>query len=384
MSLKPSKWNSHNLQLQLAKEEIKELKESLRFVEFYLAQSQQDVQALEAALQESESKCQKQQVTIEEYETQIDKLGLQLENSNENSLTVKKKLSDKDELIQKVKSEWQHEKKLWTEENQRLQRRVFMAEEEIQTLRKTNSALNQKLKLIAKESRVNVYPEVRKEMFDELKNLKVTLEYMRKLPQLSRQVEDLEDQNKNLHKVIKTAKELKNFNELMEDSEGLGYIGNLTSAKSLSMKDWVPLPVYEATKESTNLTKSPIINASVVSIIKKINESWLQRETKRLKRLKNSYEKKLEALRKKQSSTPISGKTTERKPPNKESLEEEIVQARGEVAEAIVEALQEYMNMKQDSSEDTKSEEWLLETLISLIDNYTEKLIFLCDLNRVT
>ena len=384
MSLKPSKWNSHNLQLQLAKEEIKELKESLRFVEFYLAQSQQDVQALEAALQESESKCQKQQVTIEEYETQIDKLGLQLENSNENSLTVKKKLSDKDELIQKVKSEWQHEKKLWTEENQRLQRRVFMAEEEIQTLRKTNSALNQKLKLIAKESRVNIYPEVRKEMFDELKNLKVTLEYMRKLPQLSRQVEDLEDQNKNLHKVIKTAKELKNFNELMEDSEGLGYIGNLTSAKSLSMKDWVPLPVYEATKESTNLTKSPIINASVVSIIKKINESWLQRETKRLKRLKNSYEKKLEALRKKQSSTPISGKTTERKPPNKESLEEEIVQARGEVAEAIVEALQEYMNMKQDSSEDTKSEEWLLETLISLIDNYTEKLIFLCDLNRVT
>ncbi|CAG9324615.1 unnamed protein product [Blepharisma stoltei] len=379
------------LKFQIAKAEVNELKESLRFVEYRLAKT------------ESENKTIKD--AMESLLEEISEKSSKLEQEHEKTLALEKEIKNLECELGKARETKLNENKEWSkkilnlnvEENKlcqeisSLKECLEMANEEIAALKDAKEKTKEKLKSILKSQSDQSFVE--KEIEDTEREPVQTYEYVKQIPILQQEIKRLYKDNCKLFEIIKSGKSLAHINSLVQDSNGITYhqdkgnCGKKRCAANNSNEDsdWIPISVYNVMKEfkdGKNLT------ASVISqLLTKVCHLWSERECNRIKRLKQKYEHKLEEMKAKLMASQPQSPASHRSSGHKRSysykdsnseirieIQELIRKAYGNLSNNVMLAIRQAFGLSP-SLKNKQREEELSDVVLKMVGDYTEVIV---------
>lgn len=361
---------------EMNKQEIKELKKTVAYLENYLVQVSEErdrtleklkesiefSESLEIKLKYEQKSKQPLKEEINQLNQEITSLNLKIFTQQEHSTQI---FQDQSAVNLKLKSEIQTLNEL-----------LKMSSEECQEHSRQTQILSKKVKIIFKA--IQLPKKCIKEILDPGQGVSKTKEYILKIPKIYSENNRLKEENRELFSQIgkfETLHDASEFQSLIKDSQGLNYFKSKTvcgkrscPAHPASASNWIPKPIYSALEDFRNRNDSITANA-VVSLFHKLNQLWQERENNRIQRVKKQLGGKGNS-----SETSV----IMRKPKSisrNSKLRENITKEFKLVSEKIIRIILGFLNEIDRSFDAENSQNQLAESVLSTFAEYTDKIL---------
>lgn len=380
------------MKYQIARKEIKELKKRTKQADVQLAtfklentqliNSLKEIGDLNVKLEKEE---QSHREVAEDTEKQMDSLSNQLIG----------KISE----IFDVKSEWKNKEQefiLESDKNKeiinKLKDSVTVSYQETEELRNKLDKTKEKLYQIIATLQLKVTRDIEKEIDNSETYPERILERMSQVHTLESENRRLEIDNTKLFKIISGVKQLRELNELIEDSGGLSFLSvSQNKQKLCELKgEWVPEEISKILNRTN--PKKQYTGAEVLLLFNQILKTCASREGNRLERLRIKYEKRLLLFKKRVCSSPNSPSShRERDIPSSsqsplksisKSTLQSITKRQEDFIESICDHLEEFCSMLERAPESMRdSQEWFVDSVIKFLNVFTSRTIELIALD---
>ena len=361
------------------KNEIKELKKTVAYLENYLVQVSEERDRTLEKLRES----------IELSET----LETKLKYEQKSKLPLKEELNQLHQEITslnlKIFTQQEHSSQIFQEHSAvnsklnsdilKLNELLKMATEESLVHRDHNQKLASKIKIIFKA--IQLPKSCLKEILDPALGVSKTKEFILKIPKIYNENHRLKEENRELFSQIgkfESVHDASEFLSLIKDSQGLNFFKSRTAcgkqfcaAHPASSSNWIPKPIYSALEDFRNKNDAITSNA-VISLFCKLNQIWQDRENNRIERIKKQYGVKGPCLEINSTAKKHKSQTTAS---SQGKLRETIAKEFKAVSEHIINVISQYLNETDRSFNAENSQDQLAESILGVFAEFTDKIL---------
>ena len=370
-----------NIKARLVSQEVKELRESLHYVEVYYAQAKLDYDKISHELKTSQTTCQELQKKLAKQAKINEVLNKELLERNQQVETSQKQIQSLKKEFSKSQQEWEVKCNQLQAELSRNQECLKMAQEDTLAYMQSKKANKAKLKQIA----LNLDCQEEGEYTN--RSSKKIQEEINSIPYLRKELMMLQKDNKRLVDSIKEGKDLSEIKG-MPPSVGVRYIGEgnkckkMTCASNSRSIKWVPAKAFNTLNSQTY--DSPLLQNCLRKLLVDVNATWQSKETSRIKELKENYDKKIKLIKKKlnssRNSTPNSMRKTKRFgntiSTNRQNNLREFISAKYEEAvDGLSKVFRDYFASQEHDDSQTISLESFFGSVQELLEEYTDQLV---------
>lgn len=365
----------------MKKNEIKELKKTVAYLENYLIQVSDERDRTLEKLKESIELSETLEVKLKYEQKSKQPLKEEINQLHQEITSLNLKIFTQQEQSSQIFQEHSAANSKLQSEIVKLNELFKMATEESLAHRDHNEKLASKLKVIFKT--IQLPKSCLKEILDPNLGVSKTKEYILKIPKIYNENHRLKEENRELFSQIgkfESVHDASEFQSLIKDSQGLNFFKNRTAcgkqfcaAHPTATSNWIPKPIYSALEDFRNKNDAITSNA-VISLFCKLNQIWQERENNRIERIKKQYGVKgtcseTNSIMKKHKS-----QTT---PGSQGKIRELITKEFKVVSEQIIKIIFQYFNETDRSSITEDSQNQLCESILSVFAEYTDRILMM-------
>lgn len=336
------------MQLRVCKAELAELRQSLRFVEFQLAKSQENCEEMRVKLENKQGRYEQ---TVNSVETlkqellqskhQISDLSSKLASAHQTSEEQLQGLKAQIEtLLQSLHS---RDRQLLSMEQEKseLLRKIQDLEKEAEERDVQMLRLDEELRIKTKELGYLQVKMMEGSTQMTLDSVQIQLDTLD--PKVA-ELQQLHTEKEHLLRLIRTSPQLKELSEYSEDSCGMRYLprpglcsrkGCPGSGINWECEDWVPQEVYRLAEDFSMRYKGNIDPSDVKELVRNMNAVWRYREINRIRRVKKTAGNTIKSLQRQLVLNSASSADLREVQRLKAQLREMIAAKRREEAESI-------------------------------------------------
>jgi len=298
-----------DIQLRVCRAELAELRQSLRFVEFQFAKSQESCNELQSALQTCHLQYTETQETVTTLQEQL--------------AAAKDRVSALEGEIKAQKQAAEGEKAGLKDRLETLLREIQRKDSEIECVKRDNSELSDKVQSLEHETEEAAVHLLR--LDEELTIKAKELGYLQvKLLESSAQTTldslhiqpdsndpklaelcQLHTEKQHLLQLIRTSPQLRELSDYSEDSQGMRYLprpgrcsrkGCPGSGVAWECEDWVPLEVYRLAEDFQLKYQGTVDSNELKELVQNMNVVWRNREINRIRRIRRDTKHTIQSL----------------------------------------------------------------------------------------
>lgn len=357
----------------LACKELKELRASLRLSEQLLAKTGLENAQFSNMLQETDDLNKKLECDLEREVSRADSTESRCEQA---TLQINLKTSE----IERLNAQLLAREREWTEERAELLKEatettegLLMAQEEVVSMKEAWKRTEKKLKLLVAHSNEPSTKGIEREVKDPFVFPHQLIRLVSQISVIKQENNRLVLDNTKLFSMVDSVKQLAEFATMRKDSGGLTFVTKEDYSKKLKCSDtkgeWLPTDVHRVIADVNK--RKTFSKEDVNGIIYKLDKIWQEREKRRLEREKQRFRHKLFKL-KRDPETPLK---TPFKTPSK-SVQQFTFKLQEEFIEVLCERIEEFSEILAKRGEElTTSQEWLVDHVVSALNEYTKKLL---------
>lgn len=385
MASRPKFPDENLLRTKLFQKELKELKNSLRYAESLLAKTKQENSQLSNMLQETDDLNKRLENDLEKEILRADSIEKELEKAKLRLNTQDKTLSQLEASLKSNSTEKSQEHENLLAELSALTLNYNTAQDEIETLNRSLSLTKNKLHQFVVSSKTEYTKTVQREIQEPDVQPNALLGLAASIPSLKSDNSKLELDNLKLFQLLSSVKQFKEFSSIAQDSNGLTFIpyeSYHNKARAGDLKgEWVPGPVFKVLKQTSSYKN--FTAGQVAGFVQKLNKAWQSREKNRVERLRLKHQQQVFKLKKELLVHPQSPSSereakvahTPFKTPTK-NVQQVMIKLQEEFIEFLCDDIEEFCERLEDNEEQVRnSQEWLVDSVVTRLNEYTNKLL---------